>query len=268
MNQSQFATAESYWWQADDGLKIHGWLYRAKDHIRGTIIHVHGGPSSHSTNDIDPEIQYYVARGFNVLAPNYRGSTGYGLAFYEKIKEDGWGGKEQDDIISGIKALIQDGIAKEYQVGVTGTSYGGYAAWCAITRCPTSLVAAAVPICGMTDLTFDYETTRLELQTIVEVAMGGKPSEIPEKYFERSPINYVQNIKGALLIVHGMEDTNVDPRNMVRAEARLKANGIRYDKLVFANEGHGIGQREHMVEMYQRIASFFGVAFHAQARVT
>ena len=109
-------------------------------------------------DEVSAEIQFYVAQGFNVLAPNYRGSIGFGLAYQELIKQDGWGGCEQDDIRTGIEALIAAGIATPGRIGVTGTSYGGYSSWCAITRCLPELVAAA-PICGMTDSVIDYETT-------------------------------------------------------------------------------------------------------------
>ncbi|MFM9768136.1 prolyl oligopeptidase family serine peptidase, partial [Streptomyces scabiei] len=84
--------------------------------------------------------------------PNYRGSTGYGLEFQDSIKEDGWGGREQDDIRTGLESLIKDGIASPGKVAVTGTSYGGYSSWFAITHFPTDIVAASAPICGMTDL--------------------------------------------------------------------------------------------------------------------
>ncbi len=86
-----------------DGLEVQGWLYRAAQ-PRGTIIHVHGGPTWLAEDRVNAEIQFYVAQGFNVLAPNYRGSTGFSLAFQESIKEDGWGGREQDDIRTGIEA--------------------------------------------------------------------------------------------------------------------------------------------------------------------
>ncbi len=101
------------------------------------------------------------------------------MTFREAIKQDGWGGREQEDIRAGIKALIAAGIAEPGKVGVTGTSYGGYSAWCAITRFPPELVAAAAPICGMTDLVVDYETTRPDLRPYSEEMMGGSPDRGP-----------------------------------------------------------------------------------------
>jgi dipeptidyl aminopeptidase/acylaminoacyl peptidase len=155
-----FTPAEEFAWTSVDGREIKGWLYRTKRNNRCGMIYVHGGPTAHSEDSINPLIQFLAANGYNVLDPNYQGSTGYGIAFRDLIKEDGWGGREQDDIAYGAKALIQGGLATPGRVGITGTSYGGYSSWVAITRYPRDVIAAAVPICGMTDLAVDYRTTR------------------------------------------------------------------------------------------------------------
>src|SRR4030095_16729148 len=152
--------AEDFRWKSSDGLGIQGWLYRASGKAKGTIIYVHGGTTAHSQDYLDDQCQFFVSQGFNVLEPNYRGSTGFSREYREAIKEDGWGRREQDDIRTGIEALIAAGIAERGKVGITGTSYGGYSSWCAITRFAPDILAAAAPICGMTDLVVDYETTR------------------------------------------------------------------------------------------------------------
>jgi dipeptidyl aminopeptidase/acylaminoacyl peptidase len=254
--------AEDYRWNSRDGLSIQGWLYRtAQTPSRGTIVYVHGGPTWHSRDQINPQIQYFVRQGFNVLDPNYRGSTGFNLAFREKIKVDGWGGMEQTDIATGIERLIVDGIAESGKIGITGTSYGGYSSWCAITHWPRTLVAAAAPICGMTDLVVDYKTTRPDLRPYSEEMMGGSPQDVPEKYKARSPIHFVQNIEGRLLIVQGMRDPNVTPENVSEVTRALQANGIEYELLAFEDEGHGISRRDNRKKLYQELLTFFSDAF-------
>jgi dipeptidyl aminopeptidase/acylaminoacyl peptidase len=255
------APAESVRWTSRDGLSVQGWLFRAREPARGMIVHVHGGPTAHSEDRFSEEVQYYVACGFHVLRPNYRGSTGFGLAFREAIKRDGWGGLEQDDILTGVQTMLDRGIARPGKVGITGTSYGGYSAWCAITRAPTALIAAAAPICGMTDLVVDYETTRPDLRPYSEEMMGGSPAEVPERYRERSPINFVGNIKGRLLIVQGLNDPNVTPANLEAVAAALDRHGIAYETLTFADEGHGIAKPENCKRLYRRLADFFAAAF-------
>jgi dipeptidyl aminopeptidase/acylaminoacyl peptidase len=196
-----------------------------------------------------------------VLDVNYRGSTGFGLSFQDSIKAEGWGGQEQEDIRAGIEALIASGIATSGKVGITGTSYGGYSAWCAITRYPPELVAAAAPICGMTDLVVDYETTRPDLRPLSEEMMGGSPDEAPERFYERSPIHFVGDIRGRLLIVQGMQDPNVTPENVRVVRSKLDQAGIPYEVLAFEDEGHGIVRPKNLKILYLRLAEFFESAF-------
>jgi dipeptidyl aminopeptidase/acylaminoacyl peptidase len=264
--RTAFAPAEDFRWISTDGLPIQGWLYRARRPVAGTVVWIHGGPTWHSEDEVNTLVQYMVGQGFNVLDPNYRGSTGNGVAFREAIKEDGWGGREQDDIRTGIQALIAAGIAEPGRIGVCGVSYGGYSSWCAITAWPRELVAAAAPICGMTDLSADYEATELPHGRLYsEEMMGGAPHEEAELYRQRSPIHFVANISGKLLIVHGLRDPNVTPVNTELACAALDAAGIPYELLTFDNEGHGIWKRDNRRLLFGRLAQFFAAAFDADA---
>jgi dipeptidyl aminopeptidase/acylaminoacyl peptidase len=254
---ADLAPAEDFRWHSVDGLEVQGWLYRTSHEPQGTVVYVHGGPTSHSQDQINNQIQFLVRQGFHVLDPNYRGSTGFGLAFREAIKAGGWGGLEQEDVRSGIEALIAAGVAEPGRVGVTGTSYGGYSAWCAITRFPPEVVAAAAPICGMTDLVVDYETTRPDLRPYSEEMLGGTPEENPDRYYERSPINFVGDIQGQLLIVQGLQDPNVTPANVETVKAALERAGVPYQLLAFEDEGHGISKPKNQKVLYQRLLAFF-----------
>jgi dipeptidyl aminopeptidase/acylaminoacyl peptidase len=261
LEPADLAPAENVHWQAPDGLEIQGWLYRARATPRGTLVYVHGGPTWHSTDSINAQIQFFVSQGFNVLDPNYRGSTGFGRPFREAIKAEGWGAAEQEDIRAGIEALFAAGIARPGKVGITGTSYGGYSAWHAITHFPKDIVAAAAPICGMTDLVVDYETTRPDLRPFSEEMLGGSPDQVPDRYRQRSPLHYVDNIKGKLLIVQGLQDPNVTPENVRVVRAALDQAGVEYELLVFEDEGHGIARPKNHRVLYPRLAEFFGTAF-------
>lgn len=261
LGAADLAPAREFRWHSADGLPIQGWLYLPGGEPRGLIVHVHGGPTWHSENAVNPQIQYFVRRGFAVLDPNYRGSTGFGLAFMNAIKEDGWGGREQADIRAGIEALLAEGIARPGRVGITGTSYGGYSAWWAITHFPPDILAAAAPICGMTDLVVDYETTRPDLRPYSEEMLGGRPDQVPERYHERSPINHVGNIRGRLLIVQGEQDPNVNPENVRAVRAALESARVPYELLTFPDEGHGIYRRENLETLYLRLVEFFEQSF-------
>jgi dienelactone hydrolase len=265
LSAADLAPAASISWSSTDGLEIQGWLYRPRGAARGTIVFVHGGPTSHSSDAVNPEIQYLVRLGFTVLDPNYRGSTGLSQTFREAIKTQGWGGAEQDDIRTGIESLLAAGIAQAGKVGITGTSYGGYSSWCAITRFPPETIAAAAPICGMTDLVVDYETTRPDLRPYSEEMLGGRPDQIPARYHERSPIHFVRHIRGRLLIVQGLRDPNVTPANVIAVEAALRQANVPFELLTFADEGHGISRPANLKTLYQRLAAFFAQAFTASA---
>lgn len=264
LTANDLTPAEDFRWLADDGTPVHGWLYRATPPVRGTIVYVHGGPTWHSEDFLNPQIQFLARAGFNVLDPNYRGSTGYGLPFREAIKQEGWGGAEQHDLLAGIRALIVAGIAQPGKIGMTGTSFGGYSSWYAITHFPPELVKAAAPICGMTDLVVDYETTRPDLRPYSEEMMGGSPQQVPQRYFERSPINFVDQIRGALLIVQGGQDPNVTPQNVAVVEQALHNAGIPYELLTFADEGHGIAKPANQKTLNLRLADFFSRAFEEE----
>jgi dipeptidyl aminopeptidase/acylaminoacyl peptidase len=261
LTADDLSRAQDFRWRGDDGLPLQGWLYRAAGEPVGTIVCVHGGPTAHSWDAVKARVQYFVRCGFNVLEPNYRGSTGFGLAFREAIKQDGWGGREQEDIRAGIEALFAAGIAVPGRVGITGTSYGGYSSWCAITRWPTDVVAAAAPICGMTDLVIDYETTRPDLRPYSEEMMGGSPGQVPGRYQERSPIHFVDCIRGCLLIVQGMRDPNVTPENVRAVRRALDGAGIAYEVLAFGDEGHGVRRPHNERVLFKRLVEFFTGAF-------
>ncbi|TFG34679.1 S9 family peptidase [Candidatus Thorarchaeota archaeon] len=254
---SDLTPAEEHRWISVDNTMIHGWLYRPQFSNSRTIIKIHGGPTAHSEDALDIDIQYLCSLGFTILNPNYRGSTGYGVNFRELIKKDGWGGKDLDDVRTGISSLFENGYANPNRVGIFGTSYGGYMSWNAITHFSRQDIAAAAPICGMTDLVLDYETTRPDLRPYSEEMLGGSPKDVPQIYYERSPINHVSNIKGKLLIVQGLRDPNVTKANVDAVEKRLNECNIRYEKLVFDDEGHGVIREDNVKALLKRLAEFF-----------
>ncbi|MFW9769627.1 MAG: alpha/beta hydrolase family protein [Candidatus Thorarchaeota archaeon] len=257
IKEDDLTPAEDFRWISADNTMIHGWLYQPAKPNGRTIVYIHGGPTAHSEDSLDIQVQYFCSMGYTILDPNYRGSTGYGVIFRDLIKKDGWGGLDKEDVRTGIETLIEKGFSIPHKIGIYGTSYGGYMSWNAITHFPTKVVAAAAPICGMTDLVVDYETTRPDLRPYSEEMMGGSPTEVPEKYQERSPINYVQNIKGKLLIVQGLRDPNVTKANVAEVEKILEKNKISYEKLVFDDEGHGILREKNVKILLQRLAEFF-----------
>jgi dipeptidyl aminopeptidase/acylaminoacyl peptidase len=258
---NKFIAAQHFHWKSSDGMPIQGWLYEPAGESRGLVVWVHGGPTWHSEDWVNPIVQFLANAGFTVLDPNYRGSTGFGNAFREAIKIDGWGGREQDDIRAGIEALIAAGKAKRGRIGVAGLSYGGYSSWVAITRF-ADLVDGAIPICGMYELGIDFHATEMPHGKAYSIEMmGGTPEEKPERYFNASPANFIDRIQGRLLIVHGLADSNVSPKNTKKACADLDAAGVRYELLTYPDEGHGIYKAGNRENLLLRMAIFFEQTF-------
>jgi dipeptidyl aminopeptidase/acylaminoacyl peptidase len=261
-----FARPESIHWTAPDGLTVQGWLHHPDGPSRGLVVHVHGGPTWHSEDWVNPKIAHLRQSGFTVVEPNYRGSTGFGRTYREMIKDDGWGGREQADIRAGIEHLIASGIAQPGKIAVTGNSYGGFSSWFAITR-HADLVTAAIPMCGMYRLDIDYAATEMPHgRAYSEEMMGGPPEAFPDRYANASPGNFIDAIRGDLLIVHGLADSNVGPENTHAAIRELTAKGIPHEVMLFPDEGHGIARRDNLARYLATAEAFITRAFAAGPR--
>ncbi|GAB1361431.1 S9 family peptidase [Rhodobacter sp.] len=246
-------------WIAPDGRPMQGWLYQPEGQPKGLIGYVHGGPTWHSEDWLNPKVQFWVASGYAVLDPNYRGSTGFGYSHREAVKEDGWGGREQADIRAGLEAALAAGLPGP--VAVAGNSYGGFSSWFAITR-HADLVTAAIPMCGMYRLDIDYHATEMPHgRAYSEEMMGGTPEEFPEKYANASPGRFIGGIRGHLLIVHGLADSNVGPENTHTAIRELTDACIPHEVLLFGDEGHGVFRRTNVATYLRSSAAFLHRAF-------
>lgn len=257
---------QDFLWKAPDGREIQGWLYRPTGVPKGLIGYVHGGPTWHSEDWVNPKIQFWVSCGYAVLDPNYRGSTGFGHDLREAVKDDGWGGREQADIRAGLEAALATGIPGP--VAVAGNSYGGFSSWFAITR-HSDLVTAAIPMCGMYRLDIDYHATEMPHgRAYSEEMMGGTPEEFPEKYANASPGRFIDRIRGHVMIVHGLADSNVGPENTHTAIRELTEAGIPHEVLLFADEGHGVFRKRNVEAYLRKSAAFLDKAFREGMRQT
>lgn len=252
---------QDFRWTSVDGLPCQGWLYRPEGPSKGFIAYIHGGPTWHSEDWVNPKVGFWVQLGYTVLDPNYRGSTGFGFAHREAVKDDGWGGREQADIRAGIEAAIAKGIAEKGKIGIAGNSYGGFSSWFGITR-HADLINAAIPMCGMYRLDIDYHATEMPHgRAYSEEMMGGTPEQFPEKYANASPGYFIDQIKGHLMVVHGLADSNVGPENTHVALRELTEAGIPHQSMLFENEGHGVFRRANVAVYLERSAEFFDEAF-------
>jgi dipeptidyl aminopeptidase/acylaminoacyl peptidase len=212
----RLAKQEVVKYKARDGLELEGILIRPLDEKPGTryplILVVHGGPEAHYRNgwltSYSNPGQVAAARGFAVFYPNYRGSTGRGVAF-SKLGQSDPAGKEFDDLVDGVDHLINIGLADKAKVGITGGSYGGYAtAWGSTYY--SERFAAGVMFVGISDKIAKFGTTDIpEEETLVHALHY--PWENWQKFLERSPVYHAKKHRTPLLILGGTADPRVHP---------------------------------------------------------
>ncbi len=232
-------------YQARDGETIEGIftypLMAPKGQRHPLIVHAHGGPESHFCNgwmtSYNSPGQIAAARGFAVFAPNYRGSTGRGVAFAKEHQGDP-AGKEFNDIIDGIDALVERGLVDGDKVGIVGGSYGGFAAAWGATYF-SERYAAAVMFVGISNHISKSGTTDIP-EEIYYVHQRKRIWEDWQLFLERSPIYHVEKSRTATLILGGTEDTRVHPGQSLELYRALKTLGkapVRYVR--YPGEKHG-----------------------------
>ncbi len=241
----QIARQEVVEYPARDGETIQGLLIRPMNETAGKryplILAVHGGPESRDANGwltryADPG-QLGAQRGFAIFYPNYRGSTGRGVAFTKAHQHD-YGGKEFNDLVDAIEHFVKIGLVDRSKVGITGGSYGGFASAWAATKL-TEHFAASVMFVGISDQVSKAGTTDIP-QEMYLVHARAWPWDEWEFFRERSPITYVKQARTPLLILHGKEDPRVHPSQSLELYRFLKVIGKTPVRLVlYPGEGHG-----------------------------
>jgi dipeptidyl aminopeptidase/acylaminoacyl peptidase len=217
------------------------------------IVSIHGGPTAQTMNSFARGTQYLVNQGFFVIAPNYRGSTGYGKEFEDANRFD-MGGGDLEDVISAAEWIKKTGFIDPKKVAVMGGSYGGYLTMMAVTKAP-DLWAAGVPIVPFVNWFTEIENEDPLLRQY-DIATMGDPMKDKARLQERSPINFVDQIKAPLLILAGGNDPRC-PRTEAEqvANALKKRNGV-VELKVYENEGHGFSKIENQIDSFTRVAEF------------
>jgi dipeptidyl aminopeptidase/acylaminoacyl peptidase len=241
----RFAEQKVIRWQARDGLELEGVLVHPLNHESGRryplIMAVHGGPEAHVANGWVTSYSYpgqvAAARGFAVFYPNYRGSTGRGVAFSKMGQADA-AGKEFDDLVDGVDHLIDIGLVDRDKVGITGGSYGGYAsAWGSTYY--SDRYAASVMFVGISDNVSKVGTTDIPEEMFL-VHHLKRLWDDWDYFLERSPIRHIEKNRTPTLILHGKNDPRVHPSQSLEFFRHLKTLKQAPVRLVlYEGEGHG-----------------------------
>ncbi|MBC7870343.1 MAG: S9 family peptidase [Chitinophagaceae bacterium] len=239
-----------------DGRDIPAWLYKPKgDGVFPVILSIHGGPEAQERPiyNYNGFYQYMLSRGFGILAPNIRGSTGYGITYQKLIHRD-WGGAELKDIEHAALYLRSLDWVDSNRIAIYGGSFGGFATLSAMTRLP-QYWAVGVDIVGPSNLLTFTKSVPPFWRRFMKLWVGD-PEEDHDFLLERSPITYVDNIRAPMLVIQGAKDPRVVQAESDQMVERIKANGgdVRY--FVDENEGHGTTRRENTIKWFSMIVDY------------
>ncbi len=247
-------------WDADDGTPVHGllWFPETGGPASGPsgpplLVDVHGGPTGQSVVDWVPRVRFFVSRGWAVLAPNYRGSTGYGRT-YERALGERWGELDVTDTVAGIRAAGRDGWADAGHAAVMGGSAGGFTALLVGAQTPP-VVRAVVSLYGVTDL-FDLAATTHRFESRYLDRLVGTLPEHADRYRDRSPVAHANDIGVPVLVLQGAIDAVVPPDQAKLMVDAMRAAGAPVEHHVYDGEGHGWSRADTIVDSYERIDAF------------
>ena len=262
LNRSYLAPMKPVSYPSSDGLQIPAYLTLPKGvEAKGlpAIILPHGGPWFRNSWGYDGFAQFLANRGYAVLQPNFRGSTGYGKKFIDAGNKQ-WGDKMQDDVTWGAKYLIAQGIADPKRVGIMGGSYGGYATLAGVAFTP-DVYAAAVSIVGPSNLITLLESIPPyweQIRKLFYERMGDPNTpEGKAQLLRQSPLTAAAKIKTPLLVIQGANDPRVNKRESDQIVIALRDRGFPVEYIVAPDEGHGFARPVNNMATFASAEKFF-----------
>ncbi|WP_326609841.1 prolyl oligopeptidase family serine peptidase [Streptomyces scopuliridis] len=249
-----------------DNREIHAHIYppHSPDHsapheeLPPYVVWAHGGPTGHAPLVLDLEIAYFTSRGIGVAEVNYGGSTGYGRAYRDRLREQ-WGVVDVEDCAAVASALAAEGTADPARLAVRGGSAGGWTT--AVSLTSTDVYACGTisyPILDLlgwaTDETHDFESQYLE-------SLVGPLAEVPGRYRDRSPVHHADRVSAPFLLLQGLDDVICPPAQCERFLERMAGRGVPHAYLAFEGEGHGFRRADTMVSALEAELSLYAQTF-------
>lgn len=248
-------------YKSSDGLEIPGYLTLPKGVVAKNlpaIVVPHGGPWGRDNWGYNAFAQFLANRGYAVLQPNFRASTGYGKKFLDAGNKQ-WGDKMQDDLTWGAKYLTAEGIADPKRIGIMGGSYGGYATLAGVAFTP-DVYTAAVSIVGPSNLITLLESIPpyWEAGRKIFYERMGDPNtpEGKAQLARQSPLNSAAKIKTPLLVIQGANDPRVNKRESDQIVIALRDRGFPVEYIVAPDEGHGFARPVNNMAMFASSEKF------------
>lgn len=257
----RFSAPEVVRYRSPDGLAVEGLYYAPVDRTTRrapAIVWVHGGSNAFHANGWEPVIQYLAQRGYAIVAPNYRGSTGYGREFMHANMGDRTGDDLQDWVAAAAWLRGRDDVDGE-RIAIVGRSWGGYAALLALGRSPETF-QAGVAIAAPSNWETYWERTRMAWTRRFRVKLMGPPALNLELYRRQSPVRYAEAFRAPALILHGQADPGVPCEQALEMAAALRRAGKAHECHVYEGEGHSFSGADAIVDSVRRIERFLDTA--------
>ena len=247
--------AEAITIEAPDGRAVHGLLFApsaVSSDPPPVVVFCHGGPTGQALPGLSPLIEALTSRGLCVVAANYAGSTGFGPAYRHRL--DGrWGVADVDDCVALVAGLADRGRVDARRAAIRGTSAGGLTALLGLT---TGAFVGAVSWYGVADLVTLAESTHDFESRYLDRLVGPLPGDLAV-YQERSPINRASEMRGAALLLQGLDDPVVPPAQAISMAAAMEANGHEVELIEFPGESHGFRRLDTLVAAFSAEVAFY-----------
>ena len=260
-----FSRARPLTFATSDGEQAHAFFYPPRNHDVDPpqdarpplLVMSHGGPTAMSSAALNLKIQYWTSRGIAVLDVNYRGSTGFGRAYRERLY-GAWGIADVDDCVHGARFLAQRGDVDGARCAIRGGSAGGFTTLCALTFHREFAVGASYY--GVSDLEALARDTHKFEARYLDRLVGPYPAE-RERYRARSPIHAVERLARPMIFFQGLEDRVVPPDQSERMVAALRTRQVPVAYLTFAGEAHGFRRADTILRALEAELYFYGRLF-------
>jgi dipeptidyl aminopeptidase/acylaminoacyl peptidase len=245
-------------YRSGEDISIPAFLYRPRgasgEKPCPAIVYPHGGPTDEHALQWDMLVQWLVAKGYAVLAPNYRGSTGYGLA-HQRALYNNWGIVDTEDMLAAADYLAELNWIDGNRLGIYGASYGSYLAVLALARDPLYRYKCGVAKFGDCDILASWAQGDRSGREDLERQMG-HPTTHRDDYHAGSPVYNVANIRSPLLIMHGDQDERVHPQQSEQLVEALKREDKAFEYVVYEDEGHGFSKKSNLLHFYATLERF------------
>jgi dipeptidyl aminopeptidase/acylaminoacyl peptidase len=253
---AKFVEPDLILYKTFDGRKIPAWFYRPTrkgDRLPPVIVHPHGGPESQARPHFNALLQFFLEQGYGILAPNVRGSSGYGTAYMNLDNTT----KRMDsvkDLAHAAYWLRDQKQADPKRLAVYGGSYGGFMVLAAVTNYP-DLWAAGIDVVGICNFVTFIEKTSAYRRAHRAAEYGNLPEH--REFFEKiSPIHHVDRIKCPMMVIHGANDPRVPIGEAEQIVAALNKRKIPVEYLRYEDEGHGLAKLKNRLDAYPKMAAF------------